>query len=65
MSIQELESQVAQLSKPDLDAFAQWFEEFVADAWDKQIESDMANGKLDRLAQQADAEFEAGQCTSL
>lgn len=65
MSVQELESQVTRLSKPDLAAFAQWFEDFVADAWDKQIETDIANGKLDHLAKQADAHFEAGRCSSL
>ncbi len=65
MSIQELESEVAQLAKPDLAAFTQWFEDFVADSWDKQIETDIATGKLDHLAKQADAQFESGHCTPL
>jgi len=65
MSIQELESEVARLSKPDLAAFRQWFEEFVADSWDKQIEADIDSGKLDSLARQADAQFDAGRCTPL
>jgi len=65
MNVQELESKVAQLSKPELTVFTQWFEEFVADSWDKQIESDIANGKLAHLAKQADAAFEAGKCTRL
>jgi len=65
MSIQELESQVMRLSKPDRVAFNQWFEEFLADLWDKQIETDIANGKLDHLARQADEHFEAGRCTPL
>jgi len=65
MSIQELESEVTRLSKPDLAAFNQWFEEFIADSWDKQIESDIAHGKLNQLARQADEHFEAGRCTPL
>ena len=65
MSIQELESEVTRLSKPDLAAFNQWFEEFIADSWDQQIESDIANGRLDPLARQADEHFEAGRCTPL
>jgi hypothetical protein len=65
MSIQELESEVSRLSEPDLTAFCQWFEEFVADSWDKQIETDIANGKLDHLGRQADEHFEAGRCTPL
>jgi hypothetical protein len=65
MSVQQLESEVARLSKQDLAAFVQWLEEFMADSWDKQIEADIADGKLDHLAKQADEQFEAGQCTPL
>ena len=53
------------MSKPDLAAFTRWFEDFMADAWDKQIEADIAAGKLDHLAKQADEHFEAGRCTPL
>jgi hypothetical protein len=48
-----------------LAAFSQWLEEFVANSWDKQIETDIANGMLDQLARQADEHFEAGRCTPL
>jgi hypothetical protein len=65
VSIQELESKVAQLSEPDLSAFTHWFEDFISDSWDKQIESNIADGKLDHLGKQADAQFEAGRCTPL
>jgi hypothetical protein len=65
MSIQELESEVSRLSKPDLAAFNQWFEGFIADSWDQQIEKDIADGKLESLAQRADEHFEAGRCTPL
>jgi hypothetical protein len=65
MSIQELESEVTRLSKPDLAAFSQWFEEYMADSWDKQIERDISAGKLDHLANQADAHFDAGHCTPI
>lgn len=65
MSLHELESEVTRLSEPDLTVFAQWFEEFIADSWDKRIETDIAKGKLDHLANQADAQFDAGRCTAL
>ena len=65
MSVQELESAVARLSLPELAAFAGWFKEFVAQAWDAQLESDVRAGKLDHLAKQADDHFEAGRCTPL
>lgn len=65
MSLDELETGVAQLPAGDLAAFARWFEEFLADAWDRQIETDALAGKLDRAAGQADADFDAGRCTPL
>ena len=65
MSVQEIESEVTRLSPAELTAFAAWFEEFVAEAWDKRLEADIAAGKLDHLARQADAQFEAGRCTPL
>jgi hypothetical protein len=40
MSLQELERAVASLSPGDLGAFAEWFEEYLADAWNRQIEQD-------------------------
>jgi hypothetical protein len=65
MSVQELESAVSRLSTSELVAFTAWFEEFVAAAWDRQLEADVRDGKLDHLAKQADEQFEAGHCTPL
>jgi hypothetical protein len=65
MSVQELETAVSALSREELSAFQRWFEEFAADAWDKQIEQDAKSGKLDRLAAEADRDFESGRCTPL
>ena len=50
MSLQELEHAVAKLSQRELSEFSQWFEEFIADAWDRQIEADMRAGRLDAAA---------------
>ena len=65
MSLQELERAVTDLSPGDLDAFSRWFEEYLADAWDRQIEVDAAAGRLDVAARKADDDFEAGRCTPL
>jgi hypothetical protein len=65
MSLDELESGVAQLPAGELAAFARWFEEYLADAWDRQIEADILAGKLNRAAEQANADFDAGRCTPL
>ncbi|MDD5262671.1 MAG: hypothetical protein PHD76_12570 [Methylacidiphilales bacterium] len=65
MSVAELEKAVSLLPPQELSLFSQWFEEFVADQWDKQFEADVASGRLDRLALKADEDFEAGRCTPL
>lgn len=65
MSVQELESAVKHLPSSELAQFAAWFEEFQAEAWDRQIEQDILAGRLDALAEQANREFEAGLCRPL
>jgi hypothetical protein len=65
MSLKQLETAVTDLPPADLQAFAKWFEEYLADAWDRQFEADVAAGRLDAAGRQADADFEAGRCTPL
>ena len=65
MSVADLEKAVSQLPPQDLTRFSAWFEEYLADQWDKKFEADVASGKLDKLARKADDDFEAGRCTSL
>jgi hypothetical protein len=65
VSLQELESAVSQLPADELTAFARWFEEYLADAWDRRIEEDIKAGRLDEAGRRADADFEAGRCKPL
>ena len=65
MSIEELELVVSHLAADELDLFSQWFDEFRAQQWDRQIEADILAGKLDAAGQRADDDFESGRCTSL
>lgn len=65
MSLKELETAVTRLPEADLAAFARWFEEYLADAWDRRIEADVAAGRLDEAGRRADADFEAGRCGPL
>jgi len=65
VSVPELETAVASLPPADLAAFAQWFEKYLADAWDDRIEEDIRAGRLNEAGRQADADFEAGRCKPL
>lgn len=65
MSLQELETAVSSLPSKELATFARWFEEYLADAWDKQIEEDIRAGRLEKLVHEAAADIKAGRCTPL
>jgi len=65
MSIEELQSAVAQLPAEELGRFSRWFEEFLAEQWDRQIEADILAGRPDAAGRRADEEAEAGHCTPL
>jgi hypothetical protein len=63
--VQEIEQAVSQLAPRDLARFRQWFEAFEATAWDKQFERDAYAGKFDQLANQALADYNAGNYQEL
>jgi hypothetical protein len=46
-----------------LDGFRERFAQFEADIWDRQIEQDVAAGRLDDLANEALEDPRAGRCT--
>ncbi len=60
MTITELEQAVTKLSPQDLNHFREWFDEYYAEMWDKQIESDAKSGRLDKMLSEAEAEYKAG-----
>lgn len=59
--VEALEREVEKLSPDELAAFRNWFLEHDWQAWDRQIERDSAEGRLDRFAAEALAEFERGE----
>ena len=63
--VQELEMAVSQLSANELMQFSEWFEEFVADQWDKKIEADIMLGRLDAVGKGAEDEFLADRASPL
>ncbi len=62
-SVQEIEDAVQRLSADERAAFREWFAKFDGEEWDRQIEQDVRDGKLDWLIAEAKAEREAGRCT--
>jgi len=65
MTLHEIEKAVSRLSPHDLTQFSEWFEEYRAEAWDRQIERDVRSGRLDEAIRQADDDFKSGRYTPL
>ena len=65
MSVEELQTAVSHLSADEFGKFLRWFEEYLAERWDRQTEADILAGRLDAAGRQAAADFEAGRCTRL
>lgn len=65
MTVQELKTAVTHLPPADVSRFALWLEEFLADAWDRRIEADIAAGNLDEAGRRADEDFDASRSTGL
>jgi hypothetical protein len=64
-TIREIEAAVQELSPSELSNFRKWFNEFDADAWDKQFEQDAQSGKLDALADDALKDLREGRSSDL
>jgi hypothetical protein len=64
-TIQQLEQAVRRLPPNDLVAFRTWFAEFDAEVWDRQIEDDVSEGRLDDLMEEALRDSREGRCTDL
>ncbi len=63
--VENIESEMRQLSPEEMTAFREWFTQFDAELWDRQFESDVKAGKLDSLAERALGDHAAGRSTKL
>lgn len=63
--VEQIEQQIAALTEAELAAFREWFAEYEAERWDRQIEEDAASGRLDALAERARKDHAAGLSTEL
>jgi hypothetical protein len=64
-TLRKIEAAVARLPKEDLARLRTWLDEHAADAWDRQLEEEVAAGRLDKLGNQVIADLKAGKCTEL
>ena len=64
-SVLDIEQAVEQLPPEELAKFRHWFAEYDAAQWDRQIEADLATGRLDALADEAINDSRTGRCGDL
>jgi len=64
-TVEEIENAIVKLPPEGFAALRAWFAEFDAAAWDRQLEQDVAEGRLDRLAEEALQDLREGRCTDL
>jgi hypothetical protein len=64
-TVKEIEKAIAQLAQDQLAEFRAWFDEFDAQRFDATIAQDVEAGRLDRLAEEALAEYKKGQSREL
>ena len=61
----EIEEVIRKLPDEELEALRAWSAEFDATAWDRQFERDVAEGRLDALAEEAVGDEGEGHRTGL
>ncbi len=64
-TLEQIEAAILTLPSQDFERLRQWFFDLDYQRWDEQLEQDIADGKLETLAQEAIAEFESGQCRKI
>ncbi|HEV8394563.1 MAG TPA: hypothetical protein VGQ37_09830 [Vicinamibacterales bacterium] len=64
-TIAEITGAVKRLPKKDLVRFRKWFAEYEAQVWDRQLEADVAAGRLETLVREAKRDHRAGRTKPL
>jgi hypothetical protein len=64
-TVEDIEEAISRLLPQDLARLRAWFEEFEAARFDQKIERDAKAGRLDRLAEEALADYRQGRAREL
>lgn len=59
-NLEQIEAAILTLPSDEFQRLKQWFFDLDYQRWDGKLEKDVAQGKLEALAQEAIADFEAG-----
>lgn len=59
--VEQLKRDIASLSDQELSEFRSWYANFDARVWDRELEAGVHSGALDRFADEALADHQAGR----
>ncbi|HEY2964025.1 MAG TPA: hypothetical protein VGJ37_16515 [Pyrinomonadaceae bacterium] len=65
MDVKEIETAISELPPAQVAELADWFDEFRAQLWDKEIEQDLKAGKLRSLLEETTQDLKSGRCEPL
>lgn len=60
-TLEQIEAAILTLPPNEFQKLRQWFFDLDYQRWDEQLEQDVADGKLDALAEEAIADFKASR----
>jgi hypothetical protein len=64
-TVAEIENALQCLSLGDARKVADWLQDYLDEKWDRQIDADIAAGRLDALAERAVKDYRAGRAKPL
>jgi hypothetical protein len=64
-TLEQIEAAILTLPSDEFQRLRQWLLDVDYQRWDEQLEQDLADGKLEALAEEAIAEFKAGHCREI
>ncbi len=64
-TLEQIEAAILTLPSHEFQRLRQWLFDVDYDRWDEQLEQDIADGKLEALAEEAIVEFKAGHCREI
>ena len=64
-TLEQIETAILTLPSDEFQRLRQWFFDVDYQRWDEQLEQDIAEGKLEALAEEAIAEFKGGHCQEI
>lgn len=65
LTLEQIEAAILTLPSDEFRRLRQWFFDLDYQRWDQQLEQDIADGKLEALAEEAITEFKAGRCREI